>query len=85
MDVIEALFDDMTARAGMQNMRAIMQSSDPAWMTGAYLRLMVNLWSQDRVLIRRIQATNQAQKCGASHSKELIDATASPRSSRSDF
>lgn len=54
VDVIEALFDDMAFRAGMQKMRAIMQSSDPAWMTGEYLRLMVSLWSQDRVLIRRI-------------------------------
>src|ERR1700712_5027253 len=38
----------------MQKMRAIMQSSDPAWMASGYLRLMVSLWSQDRVLIRRI-------------------------------
>ena len=53
-DVIEALFDDLAERAGMQNMRVIMQSSDPAWMISEYLRLMVNLWSNDRVLIRRI-------------------------------
>jgi AcrR family transcriptional regulator len=54
VDVIEALFDDIAYRAGMQNMHVIMQSSDPAWMTGEYLRLMVSLWSEDRVLIRRI-------------------------------
>lgn len=54
VDVIEALFDNIAYRAGMENMRAIMQSSDPAWMTGEYLRMMVSLWSQDRVLIRRI-------------------------------
>ena len=54
VDVIEALFDDIAYRAGMQNMRAIMQSSDPARMTGEYLRLMVTLWSQDRVLIQRV-------------------------------
>lgn len=53
-DVLEALFDDMASRAGMQDMRVIMQSSDPAWMTAEYLRLMVRLWSNDRVLIRRI-------------------------------
>ena len=54
MDVIEALFDDLADRAGMQNMRAIMHSSDPAWMIDEYLRLMLSLWSQDRVLIRRV-------------------------------
>jgi AcrR family transcriptional regulator len=53
-DLIEALFDDIAFRAGMQNMRVIMQSSDAAWMTSEYLRLMVSLWSNDRLLIRRI-------------------------------
>lgn len=54
VDVIEALFDDIAYGAGMQNMRVIMRSSDPAWMIGEYLRLMVRLWSSDRVLMRRI-------------------------------
>ena len=54
VDVIEALFDDIACRAGMQNMRVIMQSADPAWITREYLRLMVSLWSEDRVLLRRI-------------------------------
>ena len=55
VDVIEALFDDMAQRAGMQSMQFIMQQSDAARMTSGYLRLMVSLWSQDHVLIRRIR------------------------------
>ena len=55
VDVIEALFEDIAERAGMQHMRVIMRSSDPAWMTAEYLRLMVSLWSKDRVLIQRIR------------------------------
>lgn len=54
VDVIEGLFDDIASRAGMQNMRNIMQSADPARMLREYLQLMVNLWSEDRVLIRRV-------------------------------
>ena len=54
--MIEALFDDIASRAGMQNMRNIMQSSDPVRMLREYLQLMVNLWSEDRVLIRCIHA-----------------------------
>lgn len=54
VDLIEALFEDIAYRAGMQNMRAIMQSSEPAWMMREYLQLMVGLWREDRLLIRRI-------------------------------
>ncbi len=53
-DLIEALFHDIASRAGMQNMRVIMQSSDAAKMLSGYLRLMVGLWLQDRLLLRRI-------------------------------
>ncbi len=54
VDVIEALFDEIAQSAGMKNMRLIMSSSEPAWMIGEYLRILVNLWSKDRVLVRRI-------------------------------
>lgn len=55
VDVIEALFDEIASRAGMQNMRVVMQSSDPVSIVREYLRLVVGLWSEDRVLVRRIR------------------------------
>ncbi|WP_263366401.1 TetR/AcrR family transcriptional regulator [Edaphobacter bradus] len=52
--VVEALFDQMARSGGMEQMRLVMQHSDPAAMLTGFVRVFTGFWRKDRLLIRRI-------------------------------
>jgi AcrR family transcriptional regulator len=53
-ELLEALFDQLAQEGGMQQMRSVMQESNPARMLTMFVRLFCGFWSQDRLLMRRI-------------------------------
>lgn len=57
--VLEALFDQLALRGGMERMgevmRAGMSGTDAGVMVEGYVRIFAGFWSQDRLLLRRIR------------------------------
>lgn len=53
-DLLEALFDQLAQEGGMEQMRHVMQESDPSRMLAGFVRIFCGFWSRDRILLRRI-------------------------------
>jgi AcrR family transcriptional regulator len=56
--LLEAVFDQLALRGGMERMGEVMQliftQTDPVAMLGAYVQIFTDFWSKDRLLIGRI-------------------------------
>ena len=57
--VLEALFDRLALRGGMERMgqvmRGVLSGAEPRMMLEEYVRVFAGFWSQDRRLLRRIR------------------------------
>jgi AcrR family transcriptional regulator len=57
--VLEALFDRLALRGGMERMgevmRTVMTGNDPVGIVEAYVGIFAGFWRQDRLLLRRIR------------------------------
>jgi len=54
--LIEAIFDDLARRGGMQRMAAAMQQRDPHARLAAMVNTLLEFWNSDRDITRRIRA-----------------------------
>ena len=54
--LIEAIFDDLARRGGMQRMAAAMQQRDPHARLAAMVDTLLEFWNRDRDITRRIRA-----------------------------
>ena len=52
--VIEALFDQLAIRGGMERMPLVMQQTDVRAMLGGFVEIFTGFWQRDRLLLRRI-------------------------------
>ena len=53
-ELIEALFDRMATRGGIEGLAVAMQEPDPIVMLTKFVEVFTGFWSSDRVAIRRI-------------------------------
>ncbi len=53
-ELIEALFDAMAVRGGVENLAIAMRQPDPLVMLKEFVEVFVRFWTSDRVTIRRI-------------------------------
>jgi AcrR family transcriptional regulator len=52
--LLEALFDQIAAEAGMERMREVMTTSDPMLMLDRFIDVFSNFWAKNRMLLKRI-------------------------------
>jgi AcrR family transcriptional regulator len=55
LGLLEALYDHLAARGGMQHMREVFQEQDPLIGLGKFVRTFIGFWSSDRIVIRRLR------------------------------
>jgi AcrR family transcriptional regulator len=91
--VLEALFDQIAAEAGMERMREVMTTSDPKVMLERFIAVFSGFWTKNRLLLRRIhgiaaidpefgqavQARNQRRRMAATRVMERLDSKARPK------
>jgi AcrR family transcriptional regulator len=54
--LLEALFDALAARGGMQQLPSAFQQADPAVALNRFIDVFARFWSSDRVVLRRLRA-----------------------------
>src|SRR5579883_778756 len=54
--LLEALFDDLAARGGMEGMPAVFAQADPLAWLAELIALFGRFWGSDRLLLRRVRA-----------------------------
>ena len=85
--VLESLFDQIAADAGMERMRDVMTTSDPHLMLDRFIGIFSDFWMKNRMLLKRIhgiaaidpefgqsvQARNQRRLMAATRVMERLD------------
>jgi AcrR family transcriptional regulator len=54
--LLEALFDALAARGGMQQLPSAFQKADPAAALNRFIDVFARFWSSDRIVLRRLRA-----------------------------
>jgi len=54
--LLEALFDALAARGGMQQLPSAFQQADPAAALYRFIDVFARFWSSDRIVLRRLRA-----------------------------
>jgi AcrR family transcriptional regulator len=54
--LLEALFDALAARGGMQQLPSVFQQADPVVALNRFIDVFARFWSSDRVVLRRLRA-----------------------------
>jgi AcrR family transcriptional regulator len=54
--LLEALFDALAARGGIQQLPSAFQQADPALALNRFIDVFARFWSSDRVVLRRLRA-----------------------------
>ena len=54
--LLEALFDALAARGGMQQLPSAFQKTDPAAALNRFIDVFARFWSSDRIVLRRLRA-----------------------------
>lgn len=92
--VLETLFDQIAADAGMERMREVMTTSDPNAMLDCFIGIFSNFWVKNRLLLKRIhgiaavdpefgqavKARNQRRQMAATRVLERLDGRTTGRS-----
>lgn len=85
--ILEALFDQLALRGGMNRMPSVMQQTNPEAMLTSFVEVFSSFWSRNRLLLRRIhgiaamdpdfatvlQARNRRRKAAATRVVEMLD------------
>jgi AcrR family transcriptional regulator len=53
--LLDALYDHLAARGGMQHMREVFREYDPLVALATFVRIFIGFWSSDRIVIRRLR------------------------------
>ena len=64
--LLEALFDHMSARGGMEGIAAAFQQQDPIATASEYIKVFARFWGVDRAMTRRIHGPWPAPATGTS-------------------
>jgi AcrR family transcriptional regulator len=54
--LLEALFDALAARGGMQQLPSAFQKADPSAALNRFIDVFARFWSSDRIVLRRLRA-----------------------------
>src|SRR5712692_395408 len=54
--LLEALFDDLAARGGMQELAGAFQKAEPLDALAEFIRVFCRFWASDQVIFRRLRA-----------------------------